>query len=77
MNYTFGPCTCANGNNGLVNLGTCKLHPLQLGPSTSGTVVITPSSHSPPALMGWQCPVCFAVMAPFTPACVNCFGAKK
>lgn len=26
---------------------------------------------------GWQCPVCHAVMSPYTSCCVNCTGYKS
>lgn len=25
---------------------------------------------------GWQCPICFAVMAPIQLSCINCVGSK-
>lgn len=47
--------------------------PTQTTAIPTPTVPVTDSLRST-AAQGWQCPVCGAVMSPWTSVCVNCHG---
>lgn len=50
--------------------------PTQTTAIPTPTVPVTDSLRST-AAQGWQCPVCSAVMSPWTSVCVNCHGNRR
>lgn len=49
--------------------------PTQTTAIPTPTIPVTDSLRST-AAQGWQCPVCGAVMSPWTSVCVNCHGNR-
>lgn len=61
--------SASSGDNG----AKATVTPTQTTAIPTPTVPVTDSLRSPVA-QGWQCPVCGAVMSPWTSVCVNCHG---
>ena len=46
------------------------------GETTANREICSCKQQSVVAVQGWQCPICGAVMSPYTLSCVNCNGQK-